>query len=186
MSAPHLIRLNRLARSVRLNRLVRCLSGLAALVVLHAAGTAATAATAGFAHAASLQGLSDPTRPPPGVARSDKASAANPGRTDGATAAQAASAAASAASQAAAPKPQPLRLQAIRFDERNGRSVALVNDVLLEPGARLKEGGWQLVAIGRNDVVFQGPRGRVRLSLLGESQIDKTPAGASPQRGRKE
>lgn len=177
MSTPHLI---------RLNRLVRCLSGLAALVVLHAAGTAATA---GFAHAASLQGLSDPTRPPPGVARSDKASAANPGRTDGATAAQAAqaaSAAASSASQAAAPKPQPLRLQAIRFDERNGRSVALVNDVLLEPGARLKEGGWQLVAIGRNDVVFQGPRGRVRLSLLGESQIDKTPAGASPQRGRKE
>lgn len=180
MSAPHLIRLIRLARSVRLIRLVRCLSGLAALVVLHAAGTAATA---GFAHAASLQGLSDPTRPPPGVARSDKASAANPGRTDGATAAQAA---ASAASQAAAPKPQPLRLQAIRFDERNGRSVALVNDVLLEPGARIKEGGWQLVAIGRNDVVFQGPRGRVRLSLLGESQIDKTPAGASPQRGRKE
>lgn len=177
MSAPHLIRLNRL---VRLARLARCLSGLAALVVLHAAGTA------GFAHAASLQGLSDPTRPPPGVARSDKASAANPGRTDGATAAQAASAAASSASQAAAPKPQPLRLQAIRFDERNGRSVALVNDVLLEPGARLKEGGWQLVAIGRNDVVFQGPRGRVRLSLLGDSQIDKTPAGASPQRGRKE
>ena len=183
MSAPHLIRLN---RSARLNRLVRCVSGLAALVVLLAAGTAATA---GFAHAASLQGLSDPTRPPPGVARSDKASAANPGRTDGATGAQAASAAAlsaSAASQAAAPKPQPLRLQAIRFDERNGRSVALVNDVLLEPGARLKEGGWQLVAIGRHDVVFQGPRGRVRLSLLGDSQIDKTPAGASPQRGRKE
>lgn len=180
MSAPHLIRLN------RLNRLARCLCGLAALAVLHAAGTAATA---GLAHAASLQGLSDPTRPPPGVARSDKASAANAGRTDGATAAQAAqaaSAAASSASQAAAPKPQPLRLQAIRFDERNGRSVALVNDVLLEPGARLKEGGWQLVAIGRNDVVFQGPRGRVRLSLLGDSQIDKTPAGASPQRGRKE
>lgn len=174
MSAPHLIRLN------RLNRLARCLCGLAALVVLLAAGTAATAS---FAHAASLQGLSDPTRPPPGVARSDKAAAANPGRTDVVTAAQAA---ASAASQAAAPKPQPLRLQAIRFDERNGRSVALVNDVLLEPGARLKEGGWQLVAIGRNDVVFQGPRGRVRLSLLGESQIDKTPAGASPQRGRKE
>lgn len=160
---------------------IRRLSGRAALWVLLAVHVGP------LAHAASLQGLSDPTRPPPGVARSDKAAAANPGRAEGAPgAALAASGAASSASQAAAPKPQPLRLQAIRFDERNGRSVALVNDVLLEPGALLREGGWQLVAIGRHDVVFQGPRGRVRLSLLGDSQIDKTPTVAVPQRGRKE
>lgn len=161
--------------------------GLAALSLL----LVAHAATVGnVALAAPPQGLVDPTRPPPGVARSDKAAAANPGRADGAPGgAQAASGAALSASQAAsqaAPKPQPLRLQAIRFDERGGRSVALVNGVLLETGARLREGGWQLVAIGRHDVVFQGPRGRVRLSLLGDTQIDKTPTVAVPQRGRKE
>ena len=65
-----------------------------------------------------------------------------------------------------------------------GRGVALINDQLLEPGARIE--GWTLLALSPNEVVLQGPRGRLRLSLIGPQVIERNPKSAQSRRGRKE
>jgi len=130
----------------------------------------------GLVHANPLLGLSDPTRPPPGLAKADRA---------GASGAAAAPEAASAASTPPPPPREPvLVLQLVRIDPASGRGVALINDQLLEPGARIE--GWTLLALNPNEAVLQGPRGRVRLSLTGEQLSEPNPKSAQSRRGRKE
>lgn len=151
-----------------------------ALTHLAAAGLLALCAWGGVgqAHANPLLGLNDPTRPPPGLVKSDRAGAAG---TPGVAAPEAASA-------ASAPPPPPrepeLVLQLVRIDPVSGRGVALINDQLLEPGARIE--GWTLMALTSNEVVLQGPRGRLRLSLTGPQVIERNPKSAQSRRGRKE
>ncbi len=129
----------------------------------------------GLAQANPLLGLNDPTRPPPGLVKSDRTGA--PGA--------AAPEAASAASAAPPPPREPeLVLQLVRIDPVSGRGVALINDQLLEPGARIE--GWTLLALTPNEVVLQGPRGRLRLSLTGPQVIERNPKSAQSRRGRKE
>lgn len=123
-----------------------------------------------------LLGLNDPTRPPAGLVKAD--------RSGGPVAA----AAPDAASAASAPPPPPrepaLALQLVRIDPVTGRGVALINDQLLEPGARIE--GWTLLALTSNEAVLQGPRGRLRLSLTGAQVIERNPKSAQSRRGRKE
>jgi hypothetical protein len=152
------------------------MSRLTLLTHLAAAGLMALCAWGGtgMAQANPLLGLSDPTRPPPGLV---KAAPGAPG-----------AAAPEAASAASAPPPPPrepeLVLQLVRIDPVTGRGVALINDQLLEPGARIE--GWTLLALSPNEVVLQGPRGRLRLSLLGTQVIERNPKSAQSRRGRKE
>ena len=128
-----------------------------------------------------LLGLGDPTRPPPGLAKPDRPM--NPAALDGA----ASSEAAAAASAPPPPQREPeLVLQLVRTDPVRGRGVALINDRLLEVGARIE--GWTLVAVdaNANEVFLQGPRGRLRLSLTGAQVIERNPKSAQSRRGRKE
>lgn len=122
-----------------------------------------------------LLGLSDPTRPPAGLVKADRAGAAAASATE-------------PASAASAPPPPPrepeLVLQLVRIDPVNGRGVALINDQVLEPGARIQ--GWTLVGLNQNEAVLQGPRGRLRLSLTGAQLIERNPKSAQSRRGRKE
>lgn len=128
-----------------------------------------------LAQANPLLGLNDPTRPPLGLVKADRSGAAGV-------------AAPEAASAASAPPPPPrepeLVLQLVRIDPVSGRGVALINDQLLEPGARIE--GWTLLALSPNEVVLQGPRGRLRLSLTGPQVIERNPKSAQSRRGRKE
>ena len=107
----------------------------------------------------------------------------NPAALDGAASPEAAAA-------ASAPPPPPrepeLVLQLVRTDPVRGRGVALINDRLLEVGARIE--GWTLVAVdaNANEVFLQGPRGRLRLSLTGAQVIERNPKSAQSRRGRKE
>lgn len=153
-----------------MSRLPLTLLAAASLLLMCALGTL------GQAQANPLLGLNDPTRPPPGLVKADRAGA--PG----------AAAAAEAASAASAPPPAPrepeLVLQLVRIDPVSGRGVALINDQLLEPGARIE--GWTLLALTPNEVVLQGPRGRLRLSLTGPQVIERNPKSAQSRRGRKE
>lgn len=153
-----------------MSRLPLTLLAAAGLLLMCALGTM------GQARANPLLGLNDPTRPPPGLVKSDRAGA--PG----------AAAAPEAASAASAPPPAPrepeLVLQLVRIDPVSGRGVALINDQLLEPGARIE--GWTLLALTPNEVVLQGPRGRLRLSLIGPQVIERNPKSAQSRRGRKE
>lgn len=129
----------------------------------------------GLAQANPLLGLTDPTRPPPGLVKADRAGV--PG-----------AATPEAASAASAPPPAPreavLVLQLVRIDPVTGRGVALINDQMLEPGARIE--GWTLLSLSSNEVVLQGPRGRLRLSLTGPQVIERNPKSAQSRRGRKE
>jgi hypothetical protein len=99
-------------------------------------------------------------------------------------------AAAEAASAASAPPPAPkereLVLQLVRTDPVHGGGVALINDRLLEPGARIE--GWTLVSVhaNANEVILHGPRGRLRLSLTGAQVLERSPKSAQSRRGRKE
>lgn len=132
----------------------------------------------GVAQANPLLGLNDPTRPPAGLVKSEHAAGMG----------SAGVAAPEAASAASAPPPPPrepeLVLQLVRIDPVSGRGVALINDQLLEPGARIE--GWTLLALTPNEVVLQGPRGRLRLSLTGPQVIERNPKSAQSRRGRKE
>lgn len=144
---------------------------LAAWLALGACGLVAEAQ----AQPNPLLGLSDPTRPPPGMSK-----AAGPG-----TAAVAASDAGSAASAPPPPPREPqLVLRLVRVDPASGRGMALINDQLLEPGARIE--GWTLVGVNANEAILQGPRGRLRLSLTGDQVIERNPKSAQSRRGRKE
>lgn len=154
----------------------------AALFCVVGAGLAASALAAG-----DLKGVSDPTRPPPGLFR--PASGAPVGAPAmGGTApasASAALAAASAASAASAPAPRALRLQAIRHNGASGGGVAMIDGELVELGGRLA-GGWTLSAMNSDEVWITGPAGQRRLTLLGgDTQTDK-PRAASGRRARKE
>jgi len=150
------------------------------LTQLAAAGLLALCAWggSGMAQANPLLGLNDPTGPPAGWGRSGQA----PGMGSGGVAAP------EAASAASAPPPPPrepeLVLQLVRIDPVSGRGVALINDQLLEPGARIE--GWTLLSLTPNEVVLQGPRGRLRLSLTGPQVIERNPKSAQSRRGRKE
>ncbi len=120
-----------------------------------------------------LLGLGDPTRPPPGLGKTDRLGA------------MAAGAAASDAASAPPPRREPeLVLQLVRIDPVGGKGMALINDQLIEPGGRIE--GWTLVALTSNDAVLQGPRGRLRLSLTGAQVIERNPKSAQSRRGRKE
>jgi hypothetical protein len=125
-----------------------------------------------------LLGLNDPTRPPAGLAKVDR-----PGGAGVAVAAEAASPA-SAASAPPPPREPELVLQLVRIDPLSGRGMALINGQLLEPGARIE--GWTLLALTPNEVVLQGPRGRLRLSLTGPQVIERNPKSAQSRQGRKE
>lgn len=146
---------------------------------LAAAGLLALCAWGGSGQAKAnpLLGLNDPTRPPPGLVKVDPAAM-------GATGAAVATAAASAASAPPPPREPELVLQLVRIDPVGGRGVALINDRLLEPGARIE--GWTLLALTQNEAVLQGPRGRLRLSLTGAQVIERNPKSAQSRRGRKE
>lgn len=149
---------------------------------LGVAGLLAWGAASGIAWAQAnpLLGLSDPTRPPAGLAK-PVSGAAGPS----------AGVAPEAASAASAPPPPPppppdpvFVLQLVRIDPLSGRGVALINDQLVEPGARIE--GWTLLSLQQSEVVLQGPRGRVRLSLTGAQVIERNPKSAQSRRGRKE
>jgi hypothetical protein len=152
------------------------------LSVLSAAGLLALC---GLLHPALVQanpllGLSDPTRPPAGLVRSDRAGGS--GASGGVAAAPEA---ASAASVPPAPPREPeLVLHLVRTDPVRSRGVALINDRLLEIGSRIE--GWTLVAVNSNEAFLQGPRGRLRLSLTGTQVIERNPKSAQSRRGRKE
>lgn len=152
-----------------MSRHIRTHLAAAALLALGAWGGT------GLAQANPLLGLNDPTRPPPGLMKADRAGASGAAAPD-------------AASAASAPPPPPrepeLVLQLVRIDPVTGRGVALINDQLLEPGARIE--GWTLLALSSNEVVLQGPRGRLRLSLIGPQVIERNPKSAQSRRGRKE
>ena len=89
------------------------------------------------------------------------------------------------ASAASAPVLPPPRLQAIRLNTSTGQGVAMINDEVVQPGDRLK-GGWTLLTIQSDSVVLAGPKGRLNLSLLGTSSIDKDPVAPRGRQGRKE
>lgn len=133
------------------------------------------------AQANPLLGLGDPTRPPAGLVKADRA---------GTSAGMSAAEAPEAASAASAPPPPPrepeMVLQLVRTDPVHGRGMALINDRLLEIGARIE--GWTLVAVNANanEAVLQGPRGRLRLSLTGGQVIERNPKSAQSRPGRKE
>jgi len=158
-----------------MSRLTLCLQAALGGLALCAAALMALVAPAASVQANPLLGLNDPTRPPAGLAKAD---AGGPG----------AAAAPAAASAASAPPPPPreavLVLQLVRIDPVSGRGVALINDQLLEPGARIE--GWTLLALTSNEAVLQGPRGRLRLSLTGAQVIERNPKSAQSRRGRKE
>ena len=132
------------------------------------------------AQANPLLGLSDPTRPPAGLVKADRAG--DLGASGGGAAAP------EAGSAASAPPPPPrepeLVLQLVRTDPASGRGLALINDRLLELGSRIE--GWTLVAVHSNEAFLQGPRGRLRLSLTGAQVIERNPKSAQSRRGRKE
>ena len=157
----------------RLNLCLRAAVGALAWSALCVAGLMAPVAPA---QANPLLGLNDPTRPPAGLVKADRS-----GGTGVAGAPEAASA-------ASVPPPPPreavLVLQLVRIDPFSGRGVALINDQLLEPGARIE--GWTLLALTSNEAVLQGPRGRLRLSLTGAQVIERNPKSAQSRRGRKE
>lgn len=141
-------------------------------------GLAASALAAG-----DLKGVSDPTRPPPGMFR--PAPGAPVGVPGAPGAAVPASAAVAAASAASAPVARPLRLQAIRHNGASGGGVAMIDGALVELGGRLP-GGWTLSAMNSDEVWITGPAGQRRLTLLGgDTQTDK-PRAASGRRARKE
>lgn len=150
------------------------------LALFRGMGLVALAGWAALAWANPLLGLSDPTRPPPGLIKA----AAGGG---GAATPEAASAP-EAARAASAPAPEPaqavLVLQLVRVDAQPSRSVALINGQLMAPGARIE--GWTLVSVAPNEAFLQGPRGRLRLSLTGEQVIENRPKSAQSRRGRKE
>lgn len=150
-----------------------CLSAAAMLALggwLHSA----------FAQTNPLLGLNDPTRPPAGLVKVDRAGGgAAPG-----VAAVAPDAASAASAPAPAPREPELVLQLVRTDPVSGRGMALINDRLLEPGSRIE--GWTLVAVNSNEAFLQGPRGRLRLSLTGAQVIERNPKSAQSRRGRKE
>ena len=149
-------------------------------VAVWAFGACLLAVANGPAQANPLLGLSDPTRPPAGLVKVERSSAAvNAGGV----------AAPEAASAASAPPPPPPRepellLQLVRIDPVTGRGVALINDRLLEPGARIE--GWTLQSLSSHEAILQGPRGRLRLSLTGAQVIERNPKSAQSRRGRKE
>lgn len=154
------------------------------LIPLAAAGALALIGVTGpvVAQANPLLGLGDPTRPPAGLVKADR-----PGTSAGMNGA----AAPEAASAASAPPPPPPRepdlvLQLVRTDPVHGRGMALINDRLLEIGARIE--GWTLVAVNANanEAFLQGPRGRLRLSLTGAQVIERNPKSAQSRPGRKE
>lgn len=153
-----------------MSRLILCLRAAMGGLALCAAGLLAPVPPV---HANPLLGLNDPTRPPAGLAKAD--ASGGPG-------------AAAAPAAASAPPPPPreavLVLQLVRLDPVSGRGVALINDQLLEPGARIE--GWTLLALTSNEAVLQGPRGRLRLSLTGAQVIERNPKSAQSRRGRKE
>lgn len=139
---------------------------------------------AGLAWSASdLKGVTDPTRPPPGLFR--PAPGAKGTGPAAALAPDAASAASVAASAASAPAPHTLRLQAIRHNGASGGGVAMIDGQLIELGGRVP-GGWTLSAMNSDEVWLSGPAGQRRLTLLGgDTQTDK-PRAASGRRARKE
>lgn len=156
-----------------------CLSVLSAAGLLALGGLLAPA----LAQANPLLGLSDPTRPPAGLVKADRAGGSGAAGASGVIAA--APEAASAASAPPAPPREPeLVLQLVRTDPVSGRGVALINDRLLELGSRIE--GWTLVAVNSNEAFLQGPRGRLRLSLTGAQVIERNPKSAQSRRGRKE
>jgi hypothetical protein len=131
-----------------------------------------------------LLGLSDPTRPPPGLVKIERAVGVGAEVAQGAQGASAPSSAASPASAPAAPRETPLVLQLVRTDQATGRGMALINNQLLEPGARIQ--GWTLVSLGSHEAFLQGPKGRLRLSLTGAQMIERNPKSEPLRRGRKE
>lgn len=157
-----------------MSRLLFCLRVAMGEMALCAAGLMASVAPV---QANPLLGLSDPTRPPAGLAKADRLTGAG------------VAVAPEAASAASAPAPPPPRepelvLQLVRIDPLSGRGMALINGELLEPGARIE--GWTLLALTPNEVVLQGPRGRLRLSLTGPQVIERNPKSAQSRQGRKE
>lgn len=125
-----------------------------------------------------LLGLSDPTRAPPGLSKVERAAGV------GAEGVPRAASPASAASAASAPRETPLVLQLVRTDQGAGRGMALINNQLIAPGARIA--GWTLVELGSHEAVLQGPKGRLRLSLTGAQVTERNPKSESFRRGRKE
>lgn len=166
-----------------MSRLLNGCPPAARWVAAWAFGAGLVAGALAPAHANPLLGLIDPTRPPAGLVKADRsAGSASP-------AAMGVPEAASAASAASAPPPPPPRepellLQLVRIDPVTGRGVALINDRLLEPGARIE--GWTLQSLSSHEAVLQGPRGRLRLSLTGAQVIERNPKSAQSRRGRKE
>ena len=128
-----------------------------------------------------LLGLSDPTRAPPGLVKIERATGLG---TEGAPVAAAPASEASVPAAPAAPREAPLVLQLVRTDLGVGRGMAVINNQLLELGARID--GWTLVALGSHEAVLQGPKGRLRLSLTGAQVIERNPKSESIRKGRKE
>jgi hypothetical protein len=129
-----------------------------------------------------FKGVSDPTRPPPGVMRQqDAGAAASPGNPGAGV--NGAAAAASAASAAEPPLPA-LLLNAIRFDNASGIGMALLNGVSVMAGDKVA--GRTVVAIERDAVLLKGPGGTQRLTLLPELDTTRPIKARAAARGRKE
>lgn len=146
---------------------------------------AAQGLVASCAQAADARGVSDPTRPPPGVYRPVGAPTGQGQSAPHAPSAQAVATAASAAPVASTPSPAPMRLQGIRHNGASGGGVALIDGQLVELGGKVS-GSWTLSAMSSDEVWLSGPGGQRRLTLVGgDTQTDK-PRAATGRKARKE
>lgn len=132
-------------------------------------------------YADEIKGLSDPTRPPPGLMPPPAGQAGDPSARG--------MQAEPAASAASAPPPEvALSLDAIRYSETSGEAVALINEELVRPGDKVAN--MTVLSIAPNEVLLKGAAGVKRLKLLpsadeAASQPAPKKVGAA-KRGRKE
>lgn len=136
----------------------------------------------GHGLASALQGIGDPTRPPPGVVLKRNAA----GEVIPTGPAGSASAASAPVDQ---PKPVALTLQAIRYEPSTKYAAAVINDEMVEVGDKVA--GMTVMSISRSEAVLKGPAGLRKLTLRFEIEDEKTSTpdareGAAAERGRKE
>ena len=147
-----------------------------------------------------LKGVSDPTKPPPGVmlkmtgeghaghgAKSDERGV--PGADalaamSAASAASGASAPASTASGADAGHVDPWVVTSIRIDLATGQGVALVGDEVVMVGDKVH--GMSVVAISASEVQLKGPDGIRKLVLADANEPSRAKPARAAKRGRKE
>lgn len=170
-------------------------------ICLLALGAGLMALLSQTAHAVEpdLKGVTDPTRPPPGVmlkmtgggsgrgARSgagDASAAEALSAMAAASGASAASGAASAASGADAAKAEILGVSSIRINLSTGEGVAIVGDDVVRIGDTVR--GMKVVSITASEVQLKGPEGIRKLQLPDVIEQSRATNARAAKRGRKE